>query len=150
MTTRDTPAGRDIDRRAIQRLLAELAAAWNAGDADAYGALFTEDASYITWLGQLALGRSEIADMHRWLFTKIPGTRMAPSVKTHQQITFLSTEVALVIGSGDRPALPDQESTHDRSSTVSFVAVHRPDGWRFAHFQNTGVTAIPSLGQTPR
>jgi ketosteroid isomerase-like protein len=38
----------DDDRAAVEALLMRMSEAWNAGDADAYGALYTEDASLVT------------------------------------------------------------------------------------------------------
>lgn len=144
MPTPSAPTNHDADRAAIRQRLVELSDAWNAGDAEAYGAVFTEEASYITWMGQLSRGRSEIVSMHRWLFGKIRGSRMTRGAKTNQEITFLSPDVALVTASGGGTSLPGQELTEDRASTVSFVAVHGPDGWRFAHFQNTRITSMPN------
>jgi uncharacterized protein (TIGR02246 family) len=37
--------------------LARIAAAWNAGDAGAYGAEFTADATYVVFNGELLRGR---------------------------------------------------------------------------------------------
>lgn len=143
MTTPTTPASRDTDRAPIQRLLTQLSDAWNACNAEAYGNLFVDDASYVTFFGKILRGRTEIVNAHRWLFAQIPGTRMTPGTKTHQEITFLSPDVALIVGQGGRPTKPGQASGGDNASTVSFVAVHQPDGWRLAHFQNTHVTPMP-------
>ena len=150
MTSPNEPSHRDTEHEAIQRLLITLSEAWNAGDADAYGELFTEDATYVTFFGQILRGRPEIAAAHRWLFARIRGSRMPAGVKSQQEISFLSPEVALIIGTGGGTALPSQEPTDDRASTVSFVAVRRGTSWRFAHFQNTHVAPMPHLAEALR
>lgn len=61
MTTTD-------DVAAVTSVLNELVAAWGRHDADAYGELFTDDATYITFLGTLYQGRQDIVDSHRSLF----------------------------------------------------------------------------------
>lgn len=136
------------DRAEIEALLHRLSDAWNAGDADAYGALFTDDASYVDVMGTLSRGRERIVALHRWLFAKIPGSRMAEGAKTDREISFLGPDVALVLGSGAGTTAPGQESGDQRASTVSFVVLRGPAGWRFTHFQNTRVTPLPAALST--
>jgi uncharacterized protein (TIGR02246 family) len=146
MPDRSTPGDHD---HAISGLLTELSDAWNAGDADAYGRPFTEDARYVTYFGHVLRGRREIVAAHRWLFATVPGSRMPAGVKTHREVSSLTPEVAVVIGTDGETTLPDRETSGDRASTVVLVAVHREDGWRFVHFQNTRVTPVPHLVGAP-
>jgi uncharacterized protein (TIGR02246 family) len=125
----------------IEALLTALSDAWNAGDADAYGALFTEDATYVTFFGHISHGRTEIVEGHRWLFSRMPGSRMTPGAKEDRDIRFLTPDVAVVLGQGPGTTVPGQEPASDRASTVSFVVLRTGAGWRFAHFQNTRIQA---------
>ena len=131
----------DADHARVEELLAALADAWNDGDADAYGALFTEDASYVTFMGEVSRGREQITDGHRWLFARMPGSTMTPGTKTRRDIRFPARDTAVVVGQGPGTTAPGPEFAADRVSTVSFVAVRTDDGWRFAHFQNTRLGA---------
>jgi uncharacterized protein (TIGR02246 family) len=131
------------DRGRIEALLTQLSDAWNAADADAYGALFTEDARYVTFFGHVSRGRAEIVEGHRWLFARMPGSRMTRGAKEDREIRFLTPEVAVVVGQGAGTTAPGHGSAADRASTVSFVVLRTPAGWRFAHFQNTRVQAPP-------
>jgi uncharacterized protein (TIGR02246 family) len=56
--------------RIAREFLARLAAAWDAGDARAYAACFTREASYVTWLGELLQGREQIDSVHDEVFTR--------------------------------------------------------------------------------
>jgi len=47
MTSKTTTAGSDADRQAVLDVLARLYRAWEAGDAEAFVADYTEDASVI-------------------------------------------------------------------------------------------------------
>ena len=127
----------------IKSLLAGLADAWNRGDATAYANLFTADADYITFFGMRTRGRDAIEQSHRMLFTgPLRGSRMSGT--TEADIRFLATDVALVIAEGGGTTSgPGADDAADRRSVVSFTAVHTPDGWRFASFQNTRVTTPP-------
>lgn len=44
------------DTAAVTAVLTDLVRAWERHDADAYGALFTEDATYITYIGTFYRG----------------------------------------------------------------------------------------------
>jgi uncharacterized protein (TIGR02246 family) len=133
------------DRAQIERLLSTMSDAWNAGDADAFGSVFTDGASYVNLMGMVSRGRAEIVESHRQLFEHVlKGSRMTDGGKTHREITFLTADVALVVGTGGGTALAGQEFSPDRESTVSFVALRGEDGWGFAHFQNTRHVPMPA------
>ncbi|GAB2958364.1 SgcJ/EcaC family oxidoreductase [Nonomuraea fastidiosa] len=118
----------------IATLLTRLAEAWNAGDATAYAALFTEDADYITFDGRLTQGRDAIESSHRWLFDgPLKGSTMAAPADT--RFKRLADGAVLVISTGGTTL-----NGQLRTSTVSFTAVRTPQGWRFASFQNTRVS----------
>lgn len=53
---------RTEDATAVRALLSSLVDTWNNGDGAAYGALFTEDATYVTYIGTLYRGGQEIGD----------------------------------------------------------------------------------------
>jgi uncharacterized protein (TIGR02246 family) len=52
-------------------IIGQLERAWNAGDGDAWGALFAEDADFVTVRGQYFRGRATIAEGHRFIFRTI-------------------------------------------------------------------------------
>lgn len=59
---------REKDLDAIRELFTALNEAWNNGDGTSYGECFTEDADYVTFIGQHLKGRKQIAEVHQWLF----------------------------------------------------------------------------------
>jgi uncharacterized protein (TIGR02246 family) len=126
------------DPHAVLSVLARLADAWNAGDADAYGSLFTPDCTYVTFDGQLLDGRTAITDVHRWLFDgPLKGSTMGdPSTgSATPSVRFLRPDVAHVVTTG---AVARGEVTPDRDSVPSFVLVRGDDGdWSVAAFHNT-------------
>lgn len=131
------------DRAEIERLLFTMSDAWNAGDADAFGSVFTEGASFVNVLGMVSHGRPEIVQSHRQLFDHfMKGSRMTDGGKSNREITFLTGDVAVVVGTGGGTVPAGQEFGPDRESVVSFVALRGQDGWRFAHFQNTRRTPM--------
>ncbi|WP_155369616.1 SgcJ/EcaC family oxidoreductase [Catellatospora vulcania] len=125
-------ADRTADLAEIEQLLASIAHAWEAADADAFGRAFTDDASYVTFVGTVYRGRDDITESHRALFQAFTkGTRLAGETIS---VTFLGPDTAVVVGRGDtykgrrRPAL---------SKIQTYTLVREPDGWRVAAFHNT-------------
>lgn len=119
----------------IAGLLDRLTAAWNAGDAAAYAAAFTEDADYISFDGRRTRGRAEIESSHRHLFEgPLKGSTMRPP---RGEVKPLADGAVLLIAEGGTAV---RGGPH-RPSIVSLTAVRTSDGWRFASFQNTRVAA---------
>ncbi|MDD9381804.1 SgcJ/EcaC family oxidoreductase [Streptomyces sp. ZAF1911] len=117
----------------VRVVLDRLVEAWERHDAEAYGELFTEDATYITYVGTFYRGRNDIADSHRTLFAGfLKGTRLADEIL---DVRFYGPDVAVVNGRGDtykgkRPTKLTKIQT--------YTLVREPDGsWRIAAFQNT-------------
>ncbi|MEU4718065.1 SgcJ/EcaC family oxidoreductase [Nonomuraea dietziae] len=120
----------------ITELLTRLAEAWNAGDAAAYAALFTEDADYISFDGTHSQGREAIESSHRWLFEgPLKGSTMS-SMDGGAKVKPLADGAVLVISAGGT-ALAGRQ----RHSIVSFTAIRTSGGWRFSSFQNTRVAS---------
>lgn len=124
MKTELVPAG-------VTQALDRIRAAWDAGDADAYAAQFTDDANYVIFAGLVSRGRSEIRADHVPVFEKWQrGSRMSMKVL---DVRLLGDDVAVVLtegGVGKRPRIP-----HDKVQT--FVLVRQDERWLCAAFQNT-------------
>ena len=87
------------DRAAVMLLVYALEDAWARHDADAYGALFTSDATYTTFLGTRYRGRAEIVESHRALFARaLRGTRIANDIL---DVRFYGPDTAVLTSSGD-------------------------------------------------
>lgn len=121
----------------INDTITRLSQTWNDGDAAAYAATFTPDATYIVFDGTVLRGRAEIESTHRFLFNgPLRGSSIgggpAPSVR------HVRPDVAhAVIGGGVR--IDGQQTVPaDRASVISLVLVASPDGdWLITAFQNT-------------
>lgn len=125
--------GTAADLHGVCATLAEMTAAWNQGDADAYGAVFTENATYTTFVGTYYDGRRDITEGHRALFSGfVKGSKLADS---YLGIRFFGADTAIVTTRGDRY---DGERPTELSKTQTYTMVREQDGrWRIAAFQNT-------------
>ncbi|WP_280269889.1 SgcJ/EcaC family oxidoreductase [Nocardia wallacei] len=125
--------GTAADLQGVCATLAELNKAWERGDADAYGAVFTENGTYTAFAGTHYVGRRDITESHRALFDGfLEGSKLADS---YLGIRFFGADTAVVTTRGDRY---DDERPSELSKTATFTMVREQDGrWRIAAFQNT-------------
>src|SRR5690242_19328432 len=88
-----------MNTAAVTAVLDRLTAAWNAGDGAAYGAEFTADATYITYVGTLYVGGDEIGTAHQALFDSfLKGTRLTSEIVG---IRCPGPDTAMVVTRGD-------------------------------------------------
>ncbi|MEO6086543.1 MAG: SgcJ/EcaC family oxidoreductase [Umezawaea sp.] len=122
----------DTDRTVLTAVIDSLADAWARGDADAYGAHFTEDVTYITFVGTRYQGRQDIVDSHRALFAKfVKGTKLAHEVL---DVRFLGADAAVLTSRGDTV-----KGEHPKKLTKvqTYAMVREGDRWLVAAFHNT-------------
>ena len=116
----------------VEAFLDRVRQAWDAGDAQAYGREFTEDASYVIFLGDAMFGRDDIARTHHDVFTKWQrGTRMVVRPLSARQLDADSAVVVTIGGIGTGATIP-----YDKFQTYT---LRRSDTgkWQCAAFQNT-------------
>lgn len=122
------------DRAAIEKIVAGLEAAWNAGDGKAFGVPFSPDADFVNIRADHFRSRDAIAAGHDAIFRTI----YAGSVNRFrvESARLLRPDVALVhvqaVLNSPRGPLA---GTH--SSRFSMVLTREPDGWQIASFHNT-------------
>lgn len=121
----------DVD--AVIAVLEGLVAAWERHDAEAYGDLFTEDATYVTYVGTFYQGRQDIVDSHRTLFAGfLKGTQLADDI---QSIRFHGPRTAVVNGRGDTFK---NKRPRKLSKIQTYTLIRQSDGeWRITAFHNT-------------
>ena len=133
----------------LSDLFVRMCAAWTAGDADAYGACFTEDSDYVSYDGTHAQGRSAMVDNHDRLFKGVlTGSALVGHVES---IRYLRPDVAVLHATGSVRMPWRSELPKRRLSRQTIVAVNTPDGWRVAALHNGRVrpVTIPSPDSMP-
>lgn len=124
----------------LTTLFERMCAAWTAGDAQAYGALFTEDSDYVSYDGARARGRVPMVESHDRLFRGV--LKDSALVGEVESIRYLRPDVAILHATGSvlmpwRSTLPKR-----RLSRQTIVAVNTPDGWRIAALHNSRVRPV--------
>ncbi|WP_329064747.1 SgcJ/EcaC family oxidoreductase [Amycolatopsis sp. NBC_01480] len=133
-------ATQETAREEVLAVLGRLNDAWNAGDATAYGRLFTEDADYVTFFGMQFPGRELIESSHRALFEgPLKGSKLVNGYG-EARIRFPSKDVAIVVSGGGSSLSGGDVVEEGREVTVTFVLVRGGEGWLITAFQNTRVS----------
>ncbi|MGW6378570.1 SgcJ/EcaC family oxidoreductase [Rhodococcus sp. NPDC055112] len=132
-TTVTPDGGSNSDLLGVCATLSAMTAAWDRNDADAYGAVFTENASYTTFIGTHYQGRGDLTAAHRALFAGfLKDTKLADS---YLGARFYGGNVAIVTSRGDRY---ENDRPDELSKTQTYTLVRELDGqWRIASFHNT-------------
>lgn len=124
-------AGAEV-RAGVCATVGQLGRSWADHDADAYGAEFTDDATYVTFAGTYYNGREDIVRSHAALFDgPLEGTRLTDSFL---ELRVLTDDVALLTTRGDTY---DGEAPDQPSKVQTYTFVREGDAWRIAAFQNT-------------
>ncbi|GAA1842840.1 SgcJ/EcaC family oxidoreductase [Pseudonocardia ailaonensis] len=126
----------------VRDVLDSITAAWDAGDAAAFAAPFTDDCTYVVFDGTVLHGRQAVEEVHRFLFDgPLKGSTLTPPPGTPEPEVTLreiapgvvhvvnATGGVLPAGAADVPA--------ERVSVVSYLLVRADSGWQVAAFQNT-------------
>ena len=131
-----------VDRRAIEAVVANLEAAWNAGDGSAFGAAFASDADFVTIRAEHLRGREPIADGHAGIFRTI----YAGSINryTVESLRLLRPDVALVHVGAVLNA-PSGPLAGRHTAKFSAVLTREPEGWRIASLHNTLTPPSPGV-----
>jgi len=136
-----TDSRRQIDpsqaaEAAVRDLLRRMREAWESGDGEAFGALFSDDARYVTAPGERLVGRKAIADSHQRIFaTLLKDTHLGRGypVDLHP----LTADVVLVHATGAVLFLGETEADVAPNGLMTLVAAQRNGAWQFVSFNNT-------------
>ena len=115
----------------VDGCLDRMVQAWDRGDAAAYADEFTDDASYVIYVGLTYAGRAEIERAHVPVFERYQrGSRMR--MRILRRVT-LSPDVEIVVTEGG----VGTGKTIGLDKIQTFTMTRTPEGWRCAAFQNT-------------
>jgi uncharacterized protein (TIGR02246 family) len=119
------------DEAGVRALFAKLADAWSRGDGTAYGECFTDDATYVAWMGTIYRGAKDIGRTHQVLFdTFLKDTKI--TTEGEPEVRFYGPDAAVLTTRGD---VGKKVKAPTKVQTTTVV---RQDGeWKIAAFHNT-------------
>ncbi len=118
----------NADEDAIRAIHHKMIDAWNAGDATAFIAPFTDDADFVAFEGTHLKGREEMTLFHRRIFeTVVKGSRITGDVKF---VRFMSPAQAVMHSFIAYAPAGQPEATPSRDSMQLTVVSKRDGEWR--------------------
>jgi len=126
---------------ALEQIIRQQEAAWNAGDGLGWASVFTDEADYINVLGDVFQGREEIARQH--VFTlggpyKGSRIRIRKITEPAPNVAVIETEYDLtgfnVLAPGIAPTAPGV-----LKSRMKYIALKQGEQWYFIAAQNTAI-----------
>ncbi|MDD9268522.1 SgcJ/EcaC family oxidoreductase [Paenibacillus sp. GCM10023248] len=132
------------DLKGIRALFTELGNSWNHGDGVAFGNCFTEDADYVTFMGQHLKGRKQIADVHQMLFNgPLKGSILLSSTSSDLQPRFIASDIAIVHAAGEVRLAEPAQDPNDRGSINTNVVMKDNGEWKLTAFHNCRIQEVP-------
>jgi uncharacterized protein (TIGR02246 family) len=132
----------ETDEHAIRAVMDRFMDAWNHHDAEAFAAVFSQDADFTNVRGMGATGRAKIKAFHAPVFATIFG-------KSHQECTdiktrFLRPDVAAVdVRWKMTGAMDPQGNLRDRDGLLNFVMEKNAGRWEIVVMHNLDLSALP-------
>jgi uncharacterized protein (TIGR02246 family) len=129
------------DEGAIQAILQQIEAAWNAYDSVSIAALFAEDANFIQIFGGQLDGRTAIEAAHRFIFNTI--YRDSHASFTLRSIRFVRPDVAVVFARAQVKFKENNEMC-EIETRPTLIVVKEQAKWQIVAFQNTKISEVPT------
>lgn len=127
------------DRAALTRLLDEQAAAWQVGDGAAFAATFTEDACFVSVIGEFVRDRTSLAAvMQEGLDGFMKNTRW--SAPRHTTIRFPTPDTAIMVTDGVCVLREGARTCREEDLSIQTRSAVKAGGrWLFTSFHNTRI-----------
>jgi uncharacterized protein (TIGR02246 family) len=132
------------DEGAIEAMLQQMEAAWNAYDSVSIAALFAEDANFIQIFGGQLDGRTAIEASHRVILNTI--YRGSHALFFLRGIRFVRPEVAVVFAQAHLKFNEGNE-TREMQTRPTLIVVKEQGKWLIVTFQNTRISEMPMPAQ---
>jgi len=115
-------------------VIGKLERAWNAGDGTAWGALFAEDADFVTVRGDYFRTRKAIAEGHQAIFSTI----YKGSVNQYELLRARRLGEGLILAHARaKLSVPGGPMAGDYQALFSMVLAREDSGWLVTSFHNT-------------
>lgn len=126
------------DKALITAVLKKMRTAWAAGEGNAFGSVFLEDARYVEAPGFRAIGAKMIGERHQKIFdtffkhTRIDGNYPTELQELTPDVVIIHSEGTVYFPGEDGKKIPP-------NGLMSACLVKRNGEWKIASFQNTPV-----------
>lgn len=116
---------------------------WHTKDAVKFGEIFTEDAEFTDIVNQIARGRNEIIDQHRFPFATV--NKLAEFTISKAYMRYIAEGLVLVTGDWalTKAQSPAGAPLPDRNGVLQIICKQEPSGaWKISLVHNTDLSKV--------
>ncbi len=130
------------DQEAVSALATQWAEAWNRGDTQAIGDMYTDDADYIDTAGQAFKGREAIeASFAELMSTVFEGTKISIQMSASR---FIKPDLVVGDSNWEITGLPEVEGEAPPSKGITTIVAVKQDGeWLITSHRSRILVAAP-------
>jgi uncharacterized protein (TIGR02246 family) len=141
VVTGDTQSGKAAAMKPFQAILGQMAASWNKGDAQAFAAVFGEQADFIDLMGGHSVGQQAIAKSHAALFA---GAYAKSKVEYTIEKTKPLAQTVMVLFLRLKLTVEREGKPVEMLARPTLTLARGEKGWRIAVYQGTRVVDAPA------
>ena len=130
--------------KAIISLLNEFVTKWNSKDLQLFGTVFTDDAEYIDIVGQIAIGKNDVIEQHRFPFEVV--NKIAVFSLDNLYLRAISQNLILVTGNWvcENSTAPKGDLLPVRSGVIQVICRSENNEWKISLVHNTDLSQVYS------
>ena len=124
----------------ILTLLNQFVTNWNSKDLKLFGSVFTEDAEYIDIVGQIAVGKTDVMEQHRFPFEVV--NKIAVFTMDDLYIRTIADNLVMVTGSWvcENSTTPKGDILPTRKGVIQVICRNENNEWKIRLVHNTDLT----------
>lgn len=124
----------------ILTLLNQFVINWNSKNVELFGSLFTEDAEYIDIVGQIAVGKNDVIEQHRFPFEVV--NKIAVFTMDDLYIRTIADNLVMVTGNWvcENSTTPKGDILPFRKGVIQVICRNESNQWKIRLVHNTDLT----------
>jgi uncharacterized protein (TIGR02246 family) len=128
----------------IISLLNEFVTKWNSKDLQLFGTVFTDDAEYIDIVGQIAIGKNDVIEQHRFPFEVV--NKIAVFSLDNLYLRAIAQNLILVTGNWvcENSTTPKGDLLPVRSGVIQVICRNENNEWKISLVHNTDLSQVYS------
>ncbi|MGE4345842.1 MAG: SgcJ/EcaC family oxidoreductase [Flavobacteriaceae bacterium] len=132
----------ESETKAILGLVDLFISTWHSKNAEQFGTVFTDDAEFTDIVNQIARGKNEIIDQHRFPFSTV--NKQAVFIISDLYMRAIADNLIMVTGSWvlEKATTPKGDPVPDRNGILQIICRKENDVWKISLVHNTDISKV--------
>lgn len=132
----------ETETKAMLELIDSFISRWHSKNAELFGTVFTDDAEFIDIVNQIARGKKEIIDQHRFPFSTV--NKQAVFIMLDLYMRAIANNLIMVTGSWilEKASTPKGNPVPDRNGVLQMICRKENGVWRISMVHNTDISKV--------